>query len=414
MELADSSQKLTIEEEIYFRSSLDYLFRTYKNAALYGVAETVAKLLMAAAPHHKAVIKYVVLENSEELSIQNIPVRGVDSSPAGIDVVVVCAGANEAEFVNRARQWAGSSVRIFAAVTDTIMLGAVRFGGVDAGDKWPTKMYMLCTSERTGSTMLSALLERTQLLGIPGERFTRFLKQYVDEKVITYGEIVPELLKRYQTPNGVFGVKMHGYQFPILLEALNSLQGASREKIDDLLANTSYIFLVRRNLYEQAISLWRARQTRTYHIYNRPAHKGLSRLLKLMNPRVAAGVIRGLLQERKKAPPPYDYEELRRVLLELIDDRDSWRSFFRNNGVAPLTVTYENFVNDMPATIVDISNYVGVHVPKERTLIEPLSRKMADSYTMEIMQIFKRDLECNDAQLFNKVEQLIGGDIHEE
>lgn len=414
MDDTESIPKLTIEEQLSFRSALDYLVNNYKNVALYGKAKTAVKLLAAAAPHHRALIRCIISEGSDKESIQNIPVRDVDSRPDGIDIVAVCADTNECEYVRRARQWAGGSARVFAVVTDTIMLDSIRFGSADAGYKWPTKMYMLCTSERTVSTMLSSLLRRTEILGVPGERFTRFLRQYVDECVITYEDIVPELFKRYQTPNGVFGVKIHGYQLPILIEAVNALQGANRERIDDLLAGASYIFLVRKNLYEQAISLWRAQQTRTYHVYNRPVHKGLSRLSKLINPIVAVGVIRGFLQKRKIALPPYNYEALKGLLLGLIDDRDKWRSFFKNNGIAPLTLTYENFANVIPATIMDIANHVGVNMPEERTFIEPVSRKMADGYTMEIMQMFKRDLEGNDPQLFNKVEQLIDGDVYEE
>lgn len=414
MDHVKSTPKLTIEEEIYFRSSLDYIFRHYKSIVLYGITKPIEKLLTVAAPHHRAVIKYIVLEGSEELSIQNIPVRSMNAKPEGVDLVVVCADRNESEYVARVKKWVGGSVQVFAAVSDTVILDAVRFGGENPGDRWPTEMYILCTLERTGSTMLASLLRRTELLGIPGERFTNFLKQYVDDNIISYDEIVPEIFKRYQTPNGVFGVKIHQYQFPIFDEAINSIQGENRQIINNLLAGASYIFLVRRNLYEQAISLWRAQQTRTYHIYNRSVHKGQSRLLKLINPRVAVSIIKGFLQRKEKALPPYNYEELRRVLLELIDDRDVLRSFFKNNEIAPLILTYEDFTSDLPLTIAEIANHVGVHVPEERTFIDPVTRKMADEYTMEILGKFKRDLKGNDSRLFDEIERLIQDDIGAE
>jgi len=71
-------------------------------------------------------------------------------------------------------------------------------------------MYFLCSSQRTGSTMLDDLLKRMQVLGTPGEHFRLFLGVQ-KKKRITYNEIVPQILKNYQTQNGVFGVKIQNH-----------------------------------------------------------------------------------------------------------------------------------------------------------------------------------------------------------
>lgn len=112
MKDSESLPKLTIEEEQSFRSSLRYIFNHYDKVALYGKF-VIAKKLVAAADHHqKAIIKYAVLEDPEEKSIQGIPVRNMNSRADGIDLVVVCTDKNEYEYVERAKKWVGGSVLV--------------------------------------------------------------------------------------------------------------------------------------------------------------------------------------------------------------------------------------------------------------------------------------------------------------
>jgi len=89
-------------------------------------------------------------------------------------------------------------------------------------------MYVLCTGQRTGSTMLAILLKQTRVLGTPTEQFRIFLKTQVEKGIITYDDILPKMFKGYQTSNGVFGVKIHGHQYPIFEETVNSALGEIR------------------------------------------------------------------------------------------------------------------------------------------------------------------------------------------
>src|SRR3990167_4676782 len=203
--------ELMIEEKLLFTSMLDYILLRYNKIVLLGDLSRVKGFLQASTPYHRSIIAYIVSERSEEKTVLNIPVKSTDTKPHGIDLVVVCADRNEKEYIKKARHWAGSVINILALGRDSVMLGAIREGVRFPKDEWPTKMYILCTLQRTGSTMLVSMLRRTEVLGIPGERFTTLLKNNVDKKIISYDEILPEVFKKYQTSNSILGLKIHGY-----------------------------------------------------------------------------------------------------------------------------------------------------------------------------------------------------------
>jgi len=399
--------KPTIEEQILYQASLDYIFDHYNKIAFFGETELTEKILSIASPHHKKIIKYIVTDNPLQIRTQNIPVTSTKTKPNGIDLVIVCADKNEKEYLDKARKWAGESTDYFAAITDSIMLIATRTPQNKPKEGWPTKMYILCTGQRTGSTMLITLLKKTRVLGLPTEQFRVFLKEHVEKGIIFYDEILPEIFKRYQTPNGVFGVKIHGYQYPIFKEAINSIHGRNREKINNLIKDSSYVFLVRDNLYRQAISLWRAQKTKTYHIFNiytkRPFKKLIEDLKGMSTKEIVNNVKRSLRREGLKKPT-YRYDEVRKSLVQVIEERNTWQSFFEKRNIQPLVLKYETFINQIPETITNIANHVGVDVPKEKNLSEPPTKKMSDEYTEEVLRRFKRDLREIDPQLINKIE----------
>ena len=405
--------ELMIDERLLFTSMLDYILLRYNKIVLFGDLSRVKGFLQVSTPYHRSIIAYIVSERSDEKTVLNIPVKGIDAKPDGIDLVVVCADRNEKEYINKARLWGGSSIGIFALGRDSVMLGAIREGESLPKDDWPTRMYIICTLQRTGSTMLVSMLRRTKVLGIPGERFTTLLKRNVDKKIISYDEILPEVFKRYQTSNGILGLKIHGYQYPIFEEAIDSIRGKDKEIIDNLTKNASYIFLARQNLYEQSVSLWRARQTGTFHILNTATSSNLNAVLKRISIRKIVNITMRVLMREKNSLPPYDYEEIRKTLVELIEERGFWLSFFRENNINPLLLKYESIIHDTPRTIAEIASYLCVDIPEDKTLIKPATKKMADGYTQEIVEKFKSDLRGLHPQLSERIEHLMQASTQE-
>jgi len=395
----------TVEEKILYNASLEYLFNRYSKVAFFGETEQTEKILSIASPHHKSMIQYIVTEYPAKERIQDIPIVNIKTKPDCIDLVVVCADKNEKESLDKAKAWAGESTDLFAAVTDSVMLHATRTPKNKPKEGWPLKMYILCTGQRTGSTLLITLLRETGVLGTPTEQFRIFLKQQVDKGIITYDDILPKMLKRYQTPNGVFGVKIHGYQYPIFKEAIRSVQGRNQEKINKLVNNSSYIFLIRNNMYRQAISLWRAQKTTRYHMFKKRSLEEEIRGVKEINIKRIVNIIKKRLLWERQEKPSYRYDELRECLLQVIEERKTWKRFFKESNIKPLVIMYETFITQTAVTIREIGQHVGFDVPEEKAQIQPPSKKMADEHTEEVLKKFQRDIKKIDPYFITETER---------
>src|SRR5947209_13992998 len=81
----------------------------------------------------------------------------------------------------------------------------------------PRITYMICSTGRSGSTLLCSLLTNTGVMGVPHEYFNlsrhgQFLIKRLKDRAdgeIPMEEYFDALVKHRTTPNGVFGIKAH-------------------------------------------------------------------------------------------------------------------------------------------------------------------------------------------------------------
>src|SRR5215204_3248954 len=111
--------------------------------------------------------------------------------------------------------------------------------------------YVLCTTPRTGSSMLSASLREFGSLGYPHEYLNlRFVKAWADRcgmARVSMTQYLRFLESRRCSPNGVFGLKVHFSQ-------LEPALGESNRQAEFLRRFDRCIVLGRRNKVAQAIS----------------------------------------------------------------------------------------------------------------------------------------------------------------
>src|SRR6266567_6464066 len=134
----------------------------------------------------------------------------------------------------------------------------------------PTISYLICTTPRSGSWLLSEALQATEIAGRPREYFApelqdEWLRRWRSPTISSYGDFVAMVLTRGTTDNGVFGCKLHWYQFEHLLARLRELNPHGNPSDVDLVArtfpNVRYVWLFRRDKVRQAISYYRASHT---------------------------------------------------------------------------------------------------------------------------------------------------------
>jgi LPS sulfotransferase NodH len=123
--------------------------------------------------------------------------------------------------------------------------------------------YLICSTPRSGSWLLSTGLASTGAAGRPAEYFSPlYVKAYL-ERIGSTGDFsrrsaYMRFLQDHRTsPNGVFGMKMHFGHLARVFER-DERQRAFLRKFDRL------IYLTRRDKLAQAVSFWKAFATSVY------------------------------------------------------------------------------------------------------------------------------------------------------
>src|ERR1700677_1589135 len=155
--------------------------------------------------------------------------------------------------------------------------------------------YLVCATQRSGSTLLCELLRATDVAGAPDEYFERLREtglprhphQYFAEPsvqdiakrlpptVLGHPEQPGEfehwfryVLQRGTTLNGVFGAKMmwnYLDEFKLRMAELPGLSHLSfNEQLKAVFPGLQVIFMRRRDKVAQAVSLWKAIQTQQW------------------------------------------------------------------------------------------------------------------------------------------------------
>lgn len=235
----------------------------------------------------------------------------------------------------------------------------------------PEISYVICAVARTGSTLLVRGLRATGVAGEPKEHFhgTRLLKELtplIEEARERFGTEVHPLnvfLERYSTPNGVFGTKfMYSYfrhARRVMEPYIDIARFSDYELVRYLLYEPRYIHLRRRDKLRQAISFYRANQTKVWGRWSTKANPS------------APGVAE------------FDYEAIRRFYDRVRIDEQAWEQFFERNRIQPLELIYEEMASSYAATVRKVLDYLGIREAATVAIGEPLTEKQSDELTDE-------------------------------
>ncbi len=267
------------------------------------------------------------------------------------------------------------------------------------------RAYLVCSTQRSGSTYLCRPLASTHALGDPDEFFEARAETGLpphpayflaglprtgtgirdDERVTDapdYSSLttvdgweahLDRTFALGTTPNGVFGAKIMWNQLPDLEQhaaAIERFAGLSRlellEELFDGQDGVRFVWMRRRDKVRQAISLWRALQTRTWR----------------------------LERSRGNHESPvltYSFEGVEHLRRRLSADDDAWGRFFDEHGIDALELIYEEDVEPDPdGSVRRVAAAVGVPVPPEW---EPEARtvRQSDDLSDEWYETYHRD-----------------------
>jgi LPS sulfotransferase NodH len=262
--------------------------------------------------------------------------------------------------------------------------------------------YLVCATQRSGSTLLCELLRATDVAGVPDEYFEtltatglpRQPRQYFEDpsvhdiaerlsptlpgKLEQPDEFDPwfrYVLQRGSTLNGVFGAKMmwnYLDEFKLRMARLPGLDGLSfNERLDAVFPHLKIIFMRRRDKVAQAVSLWKAIQTQQWRTESESDAEAVD------------------IDEGPGVD--YDYRAIEYLLnqLHLWDAR--WEEWFHATGREPIRVFYDEFTVSRAATIGRVLDALGIDPPAPQGK-KPMQRQ-ADDRSRDWVARFRSDSE---------------------
>lgn len=228
----------------------------------------------------------------------------------------------------------------------------------------PTAAYLVCASQRSGSTLLVESLAQVGVAGRPEEHF-HFLRHsglsprprewfsgVTDPEILdllppleagtpdrrTAEEWVDDTRRVGLSDNGVWGGKLMWNQVPVLLDRMADWPGRSgddlRSAIVDLLgADPVWVHVWREDVVPQAVSFWRAVQTEVW---------------------------RGPTPPEVDARARYHAGGIAHLAAILIEQEAAWRRWFAAEGITPIDIGFRALTADPRAEVGRVLAAIGL------------------------------------------------------
>ena len=121
------------------------------------------------------------------------------------------------------------------------------------------------------------------------------------------------------------------------------------ELLGYLFPTMKYIYLYRRDKINQSVSIEMARQSNQW-------------------------LVRNIDNFGEYQSYSYDFGKIAQELIWRMDAEVRWKDIFEDFGIRPLEICHEDFLDDMTSSIIQISDYLGIHIKNAST--EETQRKL--------------------------------------
>ncbi len=215
----------------------------------------------------------------------------------------------------------------------------------------PTTFYVVCSTPRSGSTLLGLLFQKTGRMGLPLEYFNPYnqLKDLCARfNASSVPEVLPPLFSARTSENGVFGFKAHFDQFACLRQAVS---------LKDAFPGLKFIYIDRRDTLGQIISYARAVQNQQW---------------------ITDG-------EKSAKDPTFNPEMIEKQGYALIKMKEVWEKFFSFHGISPFRIMYEDLCEHPQGICRGAARHIGLEDADKLifSLENVASRKQRDALSEE-------------------------------
>lgn len=216
----------------------------------------------------------------------------------------------------------------------------------------PKRSYFICSMQRSGTWLLSSLLASTGVAGRPHEYFEAGTEQASRRRwgADSFPDYLSRVLESGTTENGVFGSNVMWPNFEGLLARLQegSTGLAGSELVARHFPSPRFVLLRRDDVVAQAVSWAKAIQSGSFHHWN--------------------AVVR---------EPEFDFDQIEGLAAEIERGVASWRAWFAENEIVPLTIRFEDLVAEPERTALGVLRFLAIDLP-EGVAVSPQTRKASD------------------------------------
>ncbi|MGC0366830.1 LPS sulfotransferase NodH [Rhodococcus sp. 27YEA15] len=257
--------------------------------------------------------------------------------------------------------------------------------------------YLVCASQRSGSTLLVESLRATGVAGEPEEFFQylphtslapqprEWFASVTDESILrllaplkvgapdtrTSEQWREDLLAAGRTDNGVWGGKLMWNQTPLVIDRAAGLPVRSgtdlRSALRDVLGEVTFIHVHREDVIPQAVSMWKAVQTQIWRDGDVP-------------------------EDAARVTPEYHPGGIAHLVSILADQERQWRRWFAEQDITPLEIGFRELTADPQAVVGKTLTALGLDA---RLAPPPPLRRQSDGRSNEWVQRYRADAEEN-------------------
>ena len=207
--------------------------------------------------------------------------------------------------------------------------------------------YVICTSPRSGSTLLCQLLADTGVAGVPESYFhrpdpARWARAFrlADTAPLPDGLAAAQQAGRGES--GIFGLRLQSHSRAFLLDCLRAqFPGHVTDAacLQAAFGATAYIYLNRADKLAQAISYIRAQQSGLWH---------------------AATDGTAIERLAPQAPYGYDAAAIRAQRAQFAADDQAWIAWFAQQNIQPYRIGYDALAQDPAGALRGVLGFLGL------------------------------------------------------
>ncbi len=275
----------------------------------------------------------------------------------------------------------------------------------------PERSYLVCATQRSGSTLVCQALKETGIAGRPEEYYEALMHsgrprephEYftgVDDPAIlshlgerarsndpqprsplwsrtAYDRYLDWSMEQGTTDNGIFGAKMMWNYFGDFVSLVRNVPEYRDLPLDELMPavfpDVKFVRVIRANKVRQAISLWKAVQTATWR-QNEPQNGNPFEA----GPEDTDTPPYKSFMDEHRAPLRFHFGAINHLLGRVLQEEARWDAFFEHIRIRPVLVLYENFASDYVASTESVLEQLDLEVPEGGLTLETRMKKQSD------------------------------------